>query len=254
MVLIYHILKLQRGKTYYVTLNGIEYECVAWSIPEDPEDYAVIGNGSIWDYELGEDVPFIISSGYYYCYLGVEEEGSYTIKINAFMLDHHIIPEEYLPPIIGKKGTGLHSEIFNADYNHASGNSSHAEGDATTASGDYSHAEGWFTTASGESSHAEGSNTTASNYASHAEGSWTTASGHSSHAEGINTIAAGKNQHVQGKYNIEDTEDKYAILQVMVLLLFVPTLILQTGKAMHGSLAMFIQVVLNKMILLLLVL
>lgn len=31
-----------------------------------------------------------------------------------------------------------------------------------------------------------------------------------SHAEGHGTVATAETQHVQGKYNIEDTEDKYA--------------------------------------------
>lgn len=63
---------------------------------------------------------------------------------------------------------------------------------------------------SGNYSHSEGSTTTASGESSHAEGTRTLASGNNSHAEGDNTIAHGYSQHVQGKYNIEDTENKYA--------------------------------------------
>lgn len=59
-----------------------------------------------------------------------------------------------------------------------------------------SHAEGYDTTASGPDSHAEGLNTTASN--------------ESSHAEGLDTTASGKCQHVQGKYNVVDSQGKYA--------------------------------------------
>ena len=106
----------------------------------------------------------------------------------------------------------------------ASGTSSHAEGDNTTASGNYSHVEGSYTEASGNISHAEGNSTTASGNISHAEGDWTVASGYYSHAEGTGSTASGiashaegsgtkassGNQHVQGKYNIEDTENKYA--------------------------------------------
>ena len=102
-------------------------------------------------------------------------------------------------------------------YSHAEGNgttakgkSSHAEGTSTTASGGHSHAEGSRTTASGGYAHAEGYSTTASAVAAHAEGIDTIASGGRSHAEGTGTIAAGLNQHVQGKFNIEDTENKYA--------------------------------------------
>lgn len=64
--------------------------------------------------------------------------------------------------------------------------------------------------ASGDSSHAEGYRTAASGMSSHAEGDSTTASGDYSHAEGSGTTASSQNQHVQGKYNIEDTNNKYA--------------------------------------------
>lgn len=124
------------------------------------------------------------------------------------------------------------------DYSHAegdscdaSGESSHAEGGSsgtrdTVASGDCSHAEGAGTTASGGSSHAEGYETTASGYYSHAEGNSTTASGMCSHAEGYSTTANSPNSHasgwgttansnsqfVIGKFNIIDTEGKYAFI------------------------------------------
>ena len=103
-------------------------------------------------------------------------------------------------------------ECSHAEGSHttASGNKSHAEGNNTTASGSPSHAEGAFTTASGECSHAEGSNTKASGTHSHAEGDNTIALGSRSHSEGDSTTASSPNQHVQGKYNIEDTEGKYA--------------------------------------------
>lgn len=91
----------------------------------------------------------------------------------------------------------------------ASGFSSHAEGNGSAASGNYSHAEG-SSKAIGMYSHAEGGGTQASGSGSHSEGSMTKAKGENSHAEGDMTIAAGANQHVQGRYNIEDTEGKYA--------------------------------------------
>lgn len=110
-----------------------------------------------------------------------------------------------------EKTAGTNAEVFN-DYrsNIASGDYSHAEGADAIASGNYSHAEGYETTASGYASHAEGSGTVASQGSSHAEGLETTASGYYSHAEGANTIAASIHQHVQGKYNVEDTNSKYA--------------------------------------------
>ena len=109
----------------------------------------------------------------------------------------------------GTTASGITSHA-EGDSTMASSYASHAEGNWTTASGENSHAEGASTTASGTSSHAEGSNTTASGNLSHAEGESTTASGYASHAEGSDTKASSDYQHVQGKYNIEDTENKYA--------------------------------------------
>lgn len=76
--------------------------------------------------------------------------------------------------------------------------------------GDCSTAEGYNNTAKGKYSHSEGVSTTAIGNASHSEGNSTTAIGDYAHSEGDNTIANGRSQHVQGKYNVEDTEDKYA--------------------------------------------
>ena len=104
-------------------------------------------------------------------------------------------------------GNNSHAEGYDTT---ASGSDSHAEGLNTTASNESSHAEGLSTTASGYGSHAEGNNTTASGSDSHAEGLYTTASGSDSHAEGLNTTASGRCQHVQGKYNVEDSQNKYA--------------------------------------------
>lgn len=121
-------------------------------------------------------------------------------------------------------------------YSHAEGNStsalgkwSHAEGGNTTAGGQSegaeggahaegygtkalfqgSHAEGRYTTANGSGAHAEGYKTYAFHHA-HAEGWESRAEGSQSHAEGTGTVARGENQHAQGKYNIVDTNKKYA--------------------------------------------
>ena len=140
---------------------------------------------------------------------------------------------------VGQKTTNG-GEIFNDYENNVAAPNSHAEGRNTTASGNYSHAEGNSTTASGHSSHSEGGSTTASGSCSHAEGASTTASGNYSHAEGVSTTALGNYshaeglnatasgdfshtegrgtkassdyQHVQGKFNIEDTESKFAFI------------------------------------------
>ena len=123
--------------------------------------------------------------------------------------------ETTVVPMVGEKmdknnpvGTGSFS--MGRKPGSVIGASSHAEGSDTTASGVCSHAEGWFSNASGNHSHAEGSGTTASGVCSHAEGSGTTASSDCSHAEGFSTTASSENQHVQGKYNVEDSQGKYA--------------------------------------------
>ena len=106
-----------------------------------------------------------------------------------------------VPPMVGEKmdknnPVGIGSFSMGRKPGSVIGASSHAEGLSTTASGSYSHAEGSGTTASGSYSHAEGH--------------MTTASGSYSHAEGSSTTASSKNQHVQGKYNVEDSQGKYA--------------------------------------------
>ena len=122
---------------------------------------------------------------------------------------------------IGDIGAGSSAVGYNTtasgDFSHAEGDNTiasasgtHAEGGNTTASGMNSHAEGDSTTASGDYSHAEGSTTTASGVNSHAEGDYTEASGLCSHAEGYGNKASSQFQHVQGKYNIEDTNRRYA--------------------------------------------
>ena len=120
-------------------------------------------------------------------------------------------------------GVQSHAEGINTtasgDNSHAEGHSttasgvqSHAEGGGTASSGSHSHAEGSSTTASGASSHAEGGGTNASGSRSHAEGGGTEASGSCSHAEGVGTKASSDNQHVQGRYNVEDSNSKYAFI------------------------------------------
>lgn len=102
---------------------------------------------------------------------------------------------------------GGHAEGNNTIVN---GSAAHAEGNGTHAEATYSHAEGYQTYAEGISSHAEGTAGHAIGEHSHVEGYKTYAKGNSSHAEGSQTIAGSNFQHVQGKFNVEDTENKYA--------------------------------------------
>lgn len=91
--------------------------------------------------------------------------------------------------------TGTGSFSMNRKSGTTVGINSVAEGSDCTASGQYSHAEGFNTSANGDYSHTEGS--------------WSVADGKCSHAEGYCTKASGA-QHVQGKWNVVDTEKKFA--------------------------------------------
>ena len=113
---------------------------------------------------------------------------------------------------------GAHTIVSNTDVSvhtiaveDEMGAYGHAEGIATVVTGQNgAHAEGCKTLSSGKSSHAEGYSTTTSGDYSHAEGNNATASGICSHAEGLSTKASGSYSHVQGKYNIDDSDGKYA--------------------------------------------
>ena len=241
--------QLTVGQTYFVILDGISYECVAWY--SDDENAVIIGNGAIFGGEGGNSEPFSCdsySSGE--IYLNTEKAGIYTISISTkeniiHKLDKKYLPDEVIESIgiannaqttannaqttanskmnasnpvgTGSFSMGRKANSVVGNYSHAEGYNttassygSHAEGYSTISSGKYSHAEGFDTTASADYSHAEGYSTTASGNTSHTEGFETIASGLYSHAEGYYTRAYGAYQHVQGKYNISDSQDKYA--------------------------------------------
>lgn len=110
-------------------------------------------------------------------------------------LGKHIILNQ--PVTVGYRKEGeVGGYSISIGFNNLAANSSFACGYSAEATGDYSHAEG--------------NNTTSSGRCSHAEGIYTQATGDYSHAEGSKTKASSPNQHVQGKYNIEDTNGKYA--------------------------------------------
>lgn len=99
-------------------------------------------------------------------------------------------------------GHGSHAEGGYATGSYcgtlALGSNSHSEGILTTAGGDYSHAEGNYTYASNTGSHAEGNSTKAPGVYSHAEGYSTTSYGRYSHAEGNSTSAYENSAHAEG--------------------------------------------------------
>lgn len=148
----------------------------------------------------------------------IKNKPTISAQVQADWNQTNIYDKSYIknkPNVIGAKGTGLYSEIFNYPSNHlnkntASGEASHAEGKGTKASGNYSHAEGMETKAEGYQSHSEGFKTTAKGDHSHTEGSLTSATKTGAHAEGLWTIASSTYQHVQGQYNVEDTTGTYA--------------------------------------------
>lgn len=88
----------EEGKTYYVTFNGVQYKCVAY-YNEDWEAY-LIGNGSIYDMDGGNNEPFIFENydDGFTC-LSIEETGTYTFKIEGYVDIFHKIDAEYLPEL-----------------------------------------------------------------------------------------------------------------------------------------------------------
>lgn len=132
----------------------------------------------------------------------IQKDTSGNIKVGAY--------GKYSAAFNGKSQAKGEASFVEGGYNVAFGKHSHAEGEFTFSKGDRTHTEGLLTSAIGDNSHAEGTVTVAEGYSSHAEGESTEAKGGQSHAEGLGTKASGSVQHVQGKYNIEDTENKYA--------------------------------------------
>ncbi len=202
----------------------------------NPEDITKIEEGSFI-----RCIPFTVLGGYEpKRYAKITNKGRYSwgTKERYFDISNPLVDyEDFMmlqeqgatevifelcdPPNSGAIGISAHSEgrdaLASGDYSHAegsrttaSGDSAHAEGVETTASGHYSHAEGYLAKATGHYSHAEGYDTTALDYYAHAEGNFTIASKSCAHAEGYGTKASGIYQHVQGRFNIEDTEGKYA--------------------------------------------
>lgn len=215
--------QLTVGKTYFVILNGVSYECVAWY--SDDEEAVIIGNGDIFGGVGGNGEPFSCDSySNNHIYLNTKKAGTYTISVSTEENVVHKLDKKYLPDeVIDSIGIANNAQITannaqttaNSKMNANNpvgtgsfsmgrkagsviGDFSHAEGSSTTASGSNSHAEGASTTASGNSSHAEGGNTTASGVFSHAEGVGTTARGESSHAECNSTTASGSCSHAEG--------------------------------------------------------
>ena len=107
------------------------------------------------------------------------------------------------------KVTGIagHSE---GKQTEVSADFGHSEGSNTKVKARSGHSEGEQTEVGGIAGHAEGSKTKANAWAAHSEGEQTEANRADSHAQGKGTIANSLIQDVMGRYNIPDSNNKYA--------------------------------------------
>jgi hypothetical protein len=189
-------IELIKDVEYDVTWNGTTYTSTCKLL----SGVLAIGNASILGMGSNTQEPFLINYQNGANYVYASNAQSVTISIVAHIPEVHKIDNKYIDFPEGSY-IGVANENFGEVFNDYENN---------TASGAFSHAEGSSTTASGNFSHAEGANTIASGHWSHAEGYHTDATARWSHAEGYATTAASDAQHVQGKFNVVDTENKYA--------------------------------------------
>ena len=223
--------QLTVGKTYFVILNGVSYECVAWY--SDDEEAVIIGNGDIFGGVGGNGEPFSCDSySNNHIYLNTKKAGTYTISVSTEENIVHKLDKKYLPDeVIDSIGIANNAQITannaqstannaRAAANNAQITANNAQSTANNARAAANNAQitanskmnasnpvgtGSFSmgrksgTTIGGSSHAEGENTTASNNYSHAEGYQTTASGSASHAEGQSTKASAYYSHAEGQ-------------------------------------------------------
>ena len=88
--------QLTVGKTYFVILDGVSYECVAWY--SNDEDAVIIGNGAIFGGEGGNGEPFSCDSySDGIIYLNTEKAGTYTISVSTKENIIHKLDKKYLP-------------------------------------------------------------------------------------------------------------------------------------------------------------
>ncbi len=155
--------------------DGTEY---TWGYDTDAQDYAWIS--------FSKDA-----------YSKAETDDTFVKKVDEYNAGKTVLQGTSVT-IDGTTYTvGQGAEVFNA-YS------------ANKAVGGNSHAEGLATASIGYASHSEGTNTRAIGVSSHSEGDSTVATGVNSHAEGQSTKASSATQHVEGKYNVEDSNNKFA--------------------------------------------
>lgn len=218
------------GEKYIVLFNNIKYECIAWEANGLNYEAVIIGNGSIYGGDGGNDEPFSLEYDYEVNYLNVAETGDYTVLVSGEVAEVYKIELKYLPEEFTELYNGLdevwavavdagHTAALKMDkYNPVGTGSFSMNSRANTVIGSYSHIEGYdgaatsdtTTTATpyvktlvnqykkGDYCHVEGYGSVAHGMAAHAEGNGTTASGNYSHAEGNSTVASGFCAHAEG--------------------------------------------------------
>ena len=157
--------QLTVGQTYFVILDGVSYECVAWY--SDDEDAVIIGNGAIFGGEGGNGEPFSCDSySEGEIYLNTEKAGTYTISISTKENVIHKLDKKYLPDevidsidIANNAQTTANNAQTTANNAQTTANSKMSASNpvgtgsfsmgrkANSVVGNYSHAEGYNTTA-----------------------------------------------------------------------------------------------------------
>lgn len=159
---------------------------------------------------VSSDSPSVIKIGFYKCdyqYKIPIDNPSFTFGIRTSDADEG----EFSFAVGSDVQATNFCSYAEGKFTESKGRASHAEGLGTIASGPASHAEGYYSKATGDQSHAEGSGTASGKY-SHAEGSDTIASGQYSHAQNTGTKARSEAQTAIGKFNVEDTNNEYALI------------------------------------------
>ena len=185
-------IKSRTNEDIVLTDEAIDLIPAGYTIPAGTSIDDAINQFKTWLIDNKENVSFSKKNDYF---ITDTIDDTYILKTKDA-----ILPVDW--------GTGLLATV--AYECEATGDYSHAEGAWTEATGYASHTEGQGCDATGDGSHAEGAVTRANGDSSHAEGDSCFAKSFATHAEGEGTIAKGNAQHTQGKYNIEDTENKYA--------------------------------------------
>lgn len=171
-----------RGDSYYE--DATETTPIDGQIYKNSSSYSASGKNEYYQYDAELDV---------FKPLTTMNSGNTNIpRFNSIFGQNNYIGNGIANTIVGKTNTinnnnANYNMIFGT-YNKIIGNTSTEfltiEGVGNTGSGSYGHVEGYRNEVHGDAAH----------------------------AEGYHTIASGDYQHVSGKYNVEDTNDDYALI------------------------------------------